>query len=484
MFNRPHILNKLTRKKIWTTGLGLALIAVLAFPGYLLARPDDATRKNTNSWLIKDGYVMTMDGQLGNLDGGDVLVERGKITRIGQHISAPKGVQTIDAKGTIVMPGLIDNHRHAWEGIVRGQAAGATFGQYFQQVLLGSGAKTTPRDNYLGTRLSSYEALNAGVTTLLDWDNAAKTREHAKAGVDAMRDAGIRGVYAYGPPSSNTSGPHPVTQEDIDALYKYIGKQSSLMSMAIATNSPELRPGTEDRFWTDVDRARALNLPITIHIAGFAPSRVPSTVQLLHDQGLLKNDMTFVHANFLTEQDFKLIAEAGAFVSSSPEVELQMGSIPSPIAKLRAAGVTSTVSVDVPTAISGDLFDQLRILLQTGRNTQQNSATPRPPQLDLFASDVLPYATINAAKSLKMEDKIGSLVPGKQADLIMVRRDSMATFLAKPAEQLVQYASPDDVDTVLVAGRIVKRAGMLVGIQDLAKLQREATAANKRLLEN
>lgn len=298
-----------------------------------------------------------MDNTLGNLDGGDVLVKDGKITQIAKDIKPKNGIKVINAKNKVIMPGMIDNHRHAWEAVIRGQAAGFTFGQYFQQILLGSGVKTTPRDNYLGTRLSAYEALNAGVTTMLDWDNAAKTREHAKAGVDALRDTGIRGVYAYGPPSSNTSGPHPVTQEDIDAVYRYTNKQSPLLSMAIATNSPELRPGTEDRFWTDVERARKLGLPITIHIAGFAKSREPSTVQLLHEQGLLKNDMTFVHANFLSDNDFKLIADAGAFVSSSPVVELQMGSTPSPIGRLRAAGVKSTVSVDVPSAISGDLFD-------------------------------------------------------------------------------------------------------------------------------
>lgn len=473
------MLNKLNNKILIFIGLGVVTLLVFS----LLIHPvKSANATERDSWLIKDGYVITMDDGLGNLDDGDVLVENGKITKIAQDIKSKQGTKVINARGKIVIPGMIDNHRHTWESIVRGQAVGFTFGQYFQKVLLGSNGKTTPRDNYLGTRLSAYEALNAGVTTLLDWDNAATTRAHAIAGVDALRDAGIRGVYAYGPPSSNTSGPHPVSQEDIDTVYAYINEQSPLLTMAMATNSPELRPGTEDRFWTDVDRARRLGLPITIHIAGFAQSRQPSTVKLLHDQGLLKDDMTFVHGNFLSDEDFTMIASAGAFVSSSPVVELQMGSIPSPIGRLRAAGVKSTVSVDIPTAISGDLFDQLRFLLQVERNERLNNITPRPQQLDLFAQDILPYVTTNAAESVGLGDKIGSLTPGKEADIVIVQGESFATFLAEPADKLVHYASPDDVDTVLVAGRIVKQNGVLVGIRDLNNLLNEAKAANRRLL--
>lgn len=497
-----RLLQKQMSRKQFLATLGLGLISMLGFSsimklfeqkvhaapattrgeadGAVVAGPIVATAamKHSRRQLIKGGHVITMDGALGEIKGGDVLVDGGKIIKVGRNLK-PFGARVINAHNMIVMPGMIDNHRHAWEALVRGSATGLTFGQYFQRILLVVGARATPRDIYLGTLLSAYEALNAGVTTLLDWDNAAKTRQHALAGVDALRDAKIRGIYGYGPPSSNTTGPHPVSQEDIDTVAAYI-ERWPLLSMAIGTNSPELRPGTEDRFRTDIERARALGVPIMMH-SGFSGITGPSIVQQLIDQGLLGSDMTFLHANALSIEDFTLIAQAGAHVSSSAPVELQMGFGVPPLGKIIAGGVKPTISVDIPTGTSSDMFDQMRILLQTERNEHWRTTTPRPTELALYAKDMLPYVTTNAAESVMKENEIGSLTPGKQADIILVRNDSPATFLAPSAEALVHYASPADVDTVMVAGRILKSRGELVGF-DLRELKREAEAANVRLL--
>jgi 5-methylthioadenosine/S-adenosylhomocysteine deaminase len=499
-----QLLQKQISRKEFLTTLGLGLVSILGFSTVLRlfegkAQALEASsntgdgRKTTagaatvaaaghhgqqRRRLIKGGYVLSMDERLGDIANGDVLVDNDKIVQVGRNLR-PHGADVIDARDMIVMPGMIDNHRHAWEGIVRGAAAGFTFGQYFQRILLVVGARATPRDMYLGTLLSSYEAINAGVTTLFDWDNAAKTRQHAMAGVEALRDSNIRGIYGYGPPSSNVSGPHPVSQEDIDAVAAYI-RRFPMLSMAIGTNSPELRLGTEDRFALDISRARALGVPIMMH-CGFSGVAGPSIVQQLHDQGILGGDMTFLHANLLSVQDFALIAQAGGHVSSSPPVELQMGFGVPPLGKILEGGAKPTISVDIPTANSSDMFDQMRILLQTERNEQFRTVTPRPTALSLHARDMLSYITTNAAVSVMQGDKIGSLTPGKQADVVLVKSDNPATFLATPAELLVHYASPNDVDTVLVAGKMLKRSGKLVGV-DLDRIKHEAEAANRRLL--
>lgn len=494
-----RLLQKQMSRKEFLLTLGLGLIGILGFSSIVRLFEEKAralggenaisgaasnvTAHNPHGKarkrLIRGGHVLTMDGTLGDIAGGDVLTDNDKIVAVGRNLQS-HGAEVIDARGMIVIPGFIDNHRHAWEALVRGSAAGFTFGQYFQRILLVVGARATPRDIYLGTLLSSYEAIHAGTTTMLDWDNAAKTREHAMAGVDALRDSGIRGIYGYGPPSSNVSGPHPVSQEDIDTVARYI-QRWPLLSMAIGTNSPELRPGTEDRFALDIQRARALGIPIMMHSGFSGGFSGPSIVQQLHNQGLLAGDMTFLHANQLSVEDFRMIAEVGGHVSSSAPVELQMGFGVPPLGRMLEGGIHPTVSVDIPTGTSADIFDQLRILLQTERSEQWRNSTPRPTQLSLFARDMLPYATTNAAESVNMANKIGSLAPGKQADIALVRHTSPATFLASPAEALVHYASPGDVDTVLVAGKVLKRHGELVGV-DLRRLQEEARAANQRLL--
>jgi 5-methylthioadenosine/S-adenosylhomocysteine deaminase len=163
---------------------------------------------------------------------------------------------------------------------------------------------------------------------------------------------------------------------------------------------------------------------------------------------------------------------------------MQMGLGPAPLGLMLAAGARPTVSVDVVPAVAGELFTPLRFILQTERMiAQQQAAEAGMPltSLPITTRDVLPYATTNAAASLGMADRIGSLTPGKQADVILVNALALNTFLGEPSAVLVQFAHPGNVDTVLVAGRVVKRGGRLVGV-DLGPLRRQAKEANQRLL--
>jgi Cytosine deaminase and related metal-dependent hydrolases len=249
----------------------------------------------------------------------------------------------------------------------------------------------------------------------------------------------------------------------------------------VATNTPELNPATMPKFFQDVARARELGVPITMH-AGFVPGS--PFIQELHDEGLLANDMTFVHSNKYTKEDFELIANAGAHVSSSPESEIQMNFGEIPLAAMIEAGVKPTVSLDTPSTSTGDLFSQLRMFVQTQREIEQQKAeaagTPLQQQ-PYKLRDALAWATINAAESLGLEDKIGSLKPGKQADIILIRATNLNIFLDKPEDAVVQ-AHPGNVDTVIIAGRILKRHGELVGANNLHVLREKAREAYQRLV--
>jgi len=429
--------------------------------------------------LIDNGYIITMDPELGSFKG-DILLDGDKIVQIAPEIKPSKGVQKIDARDMIVMPGLIDNHRHMWQGVIHGMATDLTFGEYFQQVLFGASTKFTPDDVYLGNLLASYEAIDSGVTTVLDWSHINLTRGHALAAIKALDKAKIRAVFAYGAPVTSTTPDGTPTMDDLKAAKNRTDK-SPLLGFAVATNTPELNPATRPKFFQDVARARELGVPITMH-AGFVPGS--PFIQELHDEGLLANDMTFVHSNKYTKEDFELIANAGAHVSSSPESEIQMNFGEIPLAAMIEAGVKPTVSLDTPSTSTGDLFSQLRMFVQTQREIEQQKAeaagTPLQQQ-PYKLRDALAWATINAAESLGLEDKIGSLKLGKQADIILIRATNLNIFLDKPEDAVVQ-AHPGNVDTVIIAGRILKRHGELVGANNLHVLREKAREAYQRLV--
>jgi len=441
---------------------------------------DESQAQNARRKLIKGGYVLTMDSQLGDLPTGDVLIDRDRIVAVAPRITAQQAgdAARIDATGMIVMPGLIDNHRHMWQSVIRGVAANLTFGEYFGTVIFGISPRLTPDDVQLGNLLSAYESLESGITTTLDWSHGTNTHAHALAAIEGLRASGARAVFAYGSPAAASGPDIPPTPDDVRDAFEVLADEP-LVDLAIASGSPE--ESDAGRVARNIELARELGVGVTMHSLGGPAGSAP---QLLEAAGLLGDDITFIHNNLFTQADFELIAQRGAHVSSSPEVEMQMGLGPAPLGLMLAAGAHPTVSVDVVPAVAGELFTPLRFILQTERMiAQQQAAEAGMPltSLPITTRDVLPYATTNAAASLGMADRIGSLTPGKQADVILVNALALNTFLAEPSAALVQFAHPGNVDTVLVAGRVVKRGGRLVGV-DLGPLRRQAKEANQRLL--
>lgn len=431
--------------------------------------------------LIKGGYVLSMDGALGDLPTGEVLIDGDQIVQVAARVDARQAAraETIDATGMIVMPGLIDNHRHMWESLIRGFSANHTFGEYFARVLFGISPRLTPDDVFLGNLLSAYESLDSGITTILDWSHGTNTPEHALSAIEGLQQSGSRAVFAYGSPASNSGRPDsPPTQDDVRAAQAVL-EDDPLVNLAVATSNPET--SDSGRIAADIALARDLGVGVTMHSFGTVR---PSAPERLDAAGLMGSDLTFIHCNSFTPADFALVAAHGAHVSSAPEVEMQMGLGAAPLTRMLASGVHPTLSVDIVPAVGGELFSQLRFMLQTQRMLDQQQAqqngTPLT-SLPVSTRDVLPYVTTHPAASLALGDTIGSLTPGKQADVILVNALDLNLFLSEPSAALVSAAHPGNVDTVLVAGRIVKRHMQLVGV-DLAPLRRDARIANQRLL--
>jgi 5-methylthioadenosine/S-adenosylhomocysteine deaminase len=433
-------------------------------------RPHDYT-------LIRGGHVLTLDPQLGDLPDGDILVDGDRIVAVAPHIDPPDGrVSTIDATRMIVAPGLIDNHRHLWVSLLRGYSGDHTFGDYFRQVLLSISPRLRPDDVYLGCLLGAYEALDTGVTTVLDWNHGTYTREHALAAVRALRESGIRGTFAYSSPAADSMRPvAPPTAADLDAVQREVRLEPRL-GLAVATRNPETADEAAlRRIADDIGYARDRGVPVTLH-TGFGTGR--SAPQWLSGHGLLGPDTMLIHGNAFTVEDLRLIAEAGAWLTISPDTELQMGLGAPPLRPMIEAGLRPTVSVDVVAAATGDLRVQLRLLLQTQRLLDHTAGRVGPI---LPWEATLPYATTNAAASLGLAGAVGRLAPGLQADLVLIDRAHPCLVPTVTPMLAMLVAPAAAIDTVLVAGRVVKRHGSLTGV-DLPALHHRAEEASRRLL--
>jgi cytosine/adenosine deaminase-related metal-dependent hydrolase len=458
----------ITRRTLLGAGSAAALTTLAGVPA--------SAQPSGDYTLIRGGHVLTLDPQLGELPTGDVLILGDQIVDVAAHLDLPGPGVIIEAANMLVAPGLVDNHRHLWVTLLRGFSAGHTFGDYFGQVLLTVSPQLTTNDVYLGCLLGAYEALNTGVTTILDWNHGTNTRDHALSAVTALRDSRIRAVFGYSSPASDSVRPDaPPTVADLDAVQSVV-QSDPLVGLAIATRNPESADTAGlQRITDDITQARQRNVPVTLH-TGFGTGR--SAPQWLSDQGLLGPETTLVHGNAFTPSELALVAGAGGWISVSPDTELQMGLGAPPLRAMLNAGVNPTVSVDVVAAAAGDLRVQLRLLLQTQRMLDHAAGLGGPL---LPWNGILPYVTSNAAASLGLQDQIGRLAPGRQADLVLINLADPSLAPVRSATLTVMTAPVSAIDTVLVAGRVVKQDGQLV-VGDLGWLRNAVEQARDRLL--
>lgn len=435
--------------------------------------------------LISGGFIVTGDDTLGDIPVGDVLIEDGVITAItprsAEDCVRVVGCDTrhIDATGYYVTPGMIDTHRHMWESALRAAAIDYTFGEYFTGILDRYSPAMTAADMKLAGMLSAYEAIDAGVTTILDWCHDTLTVDHAQGAIDGMKATGIRYVFAYGPPHNewNNSAGQP-TAAQVQSIYDRnfaSAGPDALGSMALAIRGPEF--STMERVTADITLARQIRIPVTMHagIPGFYnnPADPRNTVVLLNNAGLLGEDLTFVHNNAMIQTDFDLIAQTGGHVSFSPEVEMQMGLGAAPIRLALNADLLPSLSVDVVVAAPGDLLNQARFALQTQRMLDQDGVVPPPATLDLKAAQGWDWMTLGGAATLGMSDKIGSLAVGKRGDVLLIRDDDPNTIgftepggqvpLLHPAGAITMFAHPGNIRYVIVDGKVVKEKGCVLG---------------------
>ena len=429
--------------------------------------------------LLRGGHVLSMDPEIGDVYGGDVLLEDDKIAAVGPSLEVGDA-EVIDASNCVVMPGFIDSHRHTWETVIRGIAPDVSLAGYFDIVLDQLAPAYRPQDVYAGNYLGSLEAIDAGVTTVLDWSHINNTPEHADEAIRGLKAANLRAVYCYGNPNTSLADWWYTSTleapEDIRRVRdQYFSSDAGLLTLAMGTRGPGFC--TPEVVRHDWELARDVGAPISVHVGMGPYAGRFSMVKQLHDMDLLYPETTYIHCNYLSDEEFRLIAESGGRISIAPSVEMTMGHGTPPTGKALAAGLRPSLSIDVVTTVPGDMFTQMRFAHASARLVAHEAAfaagNEEEPVL-LSTRDVLEFATIEGARVCGLEDRTGSLTPGKQADVVLIRCDDTNTYpLIDPVSTVVLQADTRNVDTVFVAGRAVKRAGTLVdadlrGARDLA----------------
>jgi 5-methylthioadenosine/S-adenosylhomocysteine deaminase len=415
--------------------------------------------------VIRNGFVVSMDAKVGDFPRGDVLVEDGKIVAVGRGIEA-SGAAEVDASGTIVIPGFVDTHRHTWQTPVRGVLPSCTLDHYFGVMLGNIGTHYRAEDVYVANLVGALEALNAGITTLLDWSHVNNTPEHADEAIRGLRGAGIRAVYAHGVPVGGewwAESPlaHP---EDIRRLRdQHFSSEDQLLTLALAARAPGNT--TREVAKHDWELARDIGARISVHVGMRLTGVHVHHVLNLNELELMGPDTTYIHCTDSTDAELDLIAETGGTASVAPYVEMLMGHGPPPTGRLLARGIRPTLSVDVVSSVPGDMFTQMRTALVQERVLAFTETPDEAFAPTLSYRDVLEFATIDGARACALDHKIGSIAPGKQADLVLIKSDRVNVApLIDPVATVVVSADTSNVDSVFVAGRAVKRDGNLVDV--------------------
>ncbi|MFJ4964761.1 amidohydrolase family protein [Streptomyces sp. NPDC088729] len=411
-----------------------------------------------------------MDPRRGVLPDTDVLVRGATIESVGKQLRAPAHATVIDAAGALLLPGFVDTHRHMSETALRGVGADWTLGNYFQWMVQKWGPLMRPEDIYAADYMGMVDAVNDGVTTVTDWSYAMLTPEHADAAVDALTAVPGRARFAYGNGLAPDFG--WVVDGRVDRMLKnrFTGRRDQLVTMQLAmdVNSP-----TDDARKA-LEFARDRDLPVTTH-AGVFGFTGDAQIEFLAGTGSLSPSYTLVHAAALTDDAYRIIADSGAQISIAAESELNGGQGYPPTAKARRFGIPVSLSLDTVAWWSGDMFSMMRATLNADRGLAHLRAHEAGKAVEnnaLRAHDVLEYATMGGARALGLDRLIGSITPGKRADLVMLRTDTPAmTPTSNPVGQVVFQAGRGDVDTVMVDGRVLKHRGTLVGA-DLRRARR------------
>ncbi len=422
--------------------------------------------------LLTGGSVLLGAPRGARFERVDLLVIDGKIAAIGLDLERNDVGEVIDATGTVVIPGFVDTHHHLWETNLRGMTARWDIIDFSWGVRFHHSAIQSPEDIYAGTYAGALGAVDAGITTTLDFNHAINSPEHAREGIRAIRDAGIRTLFAYGliaAPYAPSGFDHDeARRNDLRALRSEVfssNDASSRVRLGVAVNDIGGVPWEQTK--AEYELAQELDLISTSHTnSTWSPQRAPE-ISWLHHDGLLGSQQVHAHMNTSTAHELQLVADAGAAIASTPETELQMGMGYPILGRAAELGIAAGLGTDIQANNGADMFTQMRLSMHA------ETARVNQPILDAWGTgalhgvamapeEVLHHATLGGAEALGLAAVTGSIELGKAADLVLVRTDQLHHRpLIDPMAILVQHSRVSDIDTVIVGGTVLKRGGLL-----------------------
>lgn len=425
--------------------------------------------------LIRGATVITMDAQ-GDLLRGDVLVTDDRITEIAPALQVDDA-DVVDASGCIVIPGLVNAHMHTWQTALRGLAANWTLLEYFQKMHAGLATVFEPGDLYIATLVGALNQLNCGSTTLVDWCHNNRTPQHNDAAIQGLLESGIRAAFFHGTPKPDPKPgerpfwevPHP--RAEVERLLK-AHHGNPLLSVHAAVLGPHY--STLDVALHDFRMVQELGILGSLHQGG-GPARTPDGWQQLEAAGLLGPQINIVHGHALSDAQLQRFCELGMSFSAAAENEMTQGHGHPITGRLRALGKAPSLGVDLESVLSGDMLTQARVAL--GMQRSLDNAAYReahgsiPPTSTIRTREALSWVTVEGARMLGQLDRIGTLAPGKQADLVLIRADDLNMQpVHDPVSTVVMQTTLANIDSVMVAGRWKKRHGRLLDVELAPKL--------------
>jgi 5-methylthioadenosine/S-adenosylhomocysteine deaminase len=474
------------------TGAAVAGMNLFAVGPAAAKNDDDAPRDSGRPggrYVIRGGHVMSVDPVVGDFVEADVLVDGKKIEAVGPNLHAP-GVGVIDARGRIVMPGFIDTHHHLFETAIRSFLSngilindGTPDGviNYFQYILLTFAPVYRPQDVYISELVGSLSSLDAGVTTVHDISQIHHSPQHSDAAIKALKDSDRRAVFGYFESAGNVSG-NQYPQDARRIRKQYFSSDNQLVTMIMGGEI--YLPG----FQAAWDLGRELGLMIAAHIV--SPFGMRGTFDNLAATKQFRSDNLFIHMTGMSDMAWQAVKDAGAHVSLAVPIEMNMRHGMPPILKTLSLGIQPSLSTDVEVTLTADMFTQMRVTMNLQRAlvnqmvldsqpTEVNPYPPPPPGTPalLRTQDVLRYATIEGARDLRLDHKVGSLTPGKEADIIILDADAINVApLNNVPGAVVSLMERSNVETVIVAGKVRKWKGQMLDVK-MGKLRRELEAS-------
>ncbi|WP_027571941.1 amidohydrolase family protein [Bradyrhizobium sp. WSM1743] len=445
--------------------------------------------------LIKSATVISMDDAIGDLSSGDVLVEGSRIAEVRPSIDLGSGAaetEIVDGKGRIVIPGLINAHMHTWQTGLRGFAANWTLLEYFRRMHAGLATVFRPEDIHIATLVGALNQINCGTTTLVDWCHNNPTPDHTDAAVRGLIESGIRAAFFHGSPKSEpklgephfSEVPHP--RHEVERLLAGpLADRDGLVTLGLAILGPHY--STLDVAMHDFHLARELNLIASMHQGG-GPAKTPGGWEKLIEAGLVGASVNVVHGNDLPDELLDRMIDLGVSFSVTPENEMIQGHGFPITGRLLARGVRPTIGIDLESVLAGDLLSAARVALSMQRaldNAESRKLSGTiPATTTIPVRETLRWITTEGARMLGREHQIGSLTPGKHADLVIINASDLNLVpVHDPVATVVMQTSLANIEAVMIGGAWKKRNGRLL-VEGLEAKKELLAQSGQRLVQD